>query len=165
MILDISSLYQYGSSYIPAYNTSTSSVAQGSSQTGSDNFSTILGATLSNSDGDTAQLSSSAMAGMPPMMGNDTTASDVNSFMQEVASGTATDTDLKNMETELEQAASSTGSSTSATTSTSTDTAGASDDLMTVFQPSMSQQMLNSAIYAYSNNNVGSSNSTQSMTV
>jgi hypothetical protein len=68
--------------------------------------------------------------------------------MNEVANGTATDTDLKNMETELQQAASSTGSSTTSSTGSS-----------------ISQQMLNSAMYAYSNNNTGYLwNSTQSMT-
>jgi hypothetical protein len=52
------------------------------------------------------------------------------------------------METELQQAASSTGSSTTSSTGSS-----------------ISQQMLNSAMYAYSNNNTGYLwNSTQSMT-
>ncbi len=120
--MDISSLYQYGSLYMPTYSASTSSAAQSSSQddTGSEDFGTIFGSTLSNSDGDTVQLSSSGMAGMPPMMGNDTTASDLQSFMNEVANGTATATDLQNMETELEQASSSTGSSTTSSTGSST---------------------------------------------
>jgi hypothetical protein len=215
--MNISSLYQYGSLYMPAYNALTSSATQGSSQadTGSEDFSKIYGATLSNSDGDTVQLSSSGTAGMSPMMGNDTTASDIKSFLDKVANGTATATDLQNMETEMEQAASSTGSSTTASTGSSTgvsgigtdiksflnkvangtatatdlqnmetemeqaastnvgssqkannaDTNSANDDLATVSQSSMSQQMLNSAIYAYSNNNAGYVwNSTQSMT-
>jgi hypothetical protein len=210
---------------MPTYNALTSSAAQSSSQvdTGSEDFSTIFGTTLSNSDGDTAQLSSSGMAGMPPMMGNDTTASDIKSFLDKVANGTATDTDLKNMETELEQASSSTASSTTASTSSSTgatdigtdiksfldkvangtatdtdlknmqteleqaqeqaasfltgtnvdssqttnnaDSNSANDDLATVFQSSISQQMLNSAISAYSNSNAGYLwNSTQSTT-
>ena len=130
--MDISSLSQYASLYTPTFNFSTSS-NQGSSQTDSDdseNFNTIFGTTLSNSDGDTAQLSSSGIEGMPPppMMGNDTTASDISSFMDEVANGTATDTDLQNLETELEQAqaASSTSSSTGTSTSSSTGTSTSS---------------------------------------
>ncbi len=134
--MDISSLYQYGSLYMPTYSASTSSAAQSSSQddTGSEDFGTIFGSTLSNSDGDTVQLSSSGMAGMPPMMGNDTTASDLQSFMNEVANGTATATDLQNMETELEQV-------------------------------QQQAALFNSAISAYSNNNAGYlSNSMQDMT-
>ena len=208
--MNISSLYQYGSLYMPAYNAYASSATQSSSQadTGSEDFSTIYGATLSNSDGDSVQLSSSGMAGMPPMMGNDTTASDIQSFMNEVANGTATDTDLKNMETELEQAASPTGSSTTSSTGSSTTASTGSStgvsnlradiksfmnevangtatdtdlkNMETELQQaasstgssttsstgsSISQQMLNSAMYAYSNNNTGYLwNSTQSMT-
>ncbi len=202
--MDISSLSQYASLYTPTFNFSTSS-NQGSSQTDSDdseNFNTIFGTTLSNSDGDTAQLSSSGIKGMPPppMMGNDTTASDISSFMDEVANGTATDTDLQNLETELEQAqaasstSSSTGTSTSSSTGTSTSSSTSTSNIRADIKSfmdevangtatdtdlqnmeteleqaqassSISQQMLDSAISAYSNNNTGYLwNSTQSTT-
>ncbi len=101
--MDVSSLYKYASLYMPAYSACTSSAAQSSSQddTGSEDFGTIFGSTLSNSDRDTVQLSSSGMA--PPMMDNDTTSSDIKSFLDKVANGTATATDLQSMEAEMEQ--------------------------------------------------------------
>jgi hypothetical protein len=187
--MNISSLYQYGSLYMP-YNsyTSSASATQGSSQadTDSEDFSAIYGTTLSNSDGDALQ-GYSGMAGMPPMMGNDTTASDIKSFMEKVANGTATATDLQNMETELEQAASSTGSGTTSSTSSSTGTSSIGDDVKSFMEKvangtatatdlqnmetELEQEqgqtaLLNSAVAAYSNNDTGYLwNSTTSTTV
>jgi hypothetical protein len=191
--MDVSSLYKYASLYMPAYSACTSSAAQSSSQddTGSEDFGTIFGSTLSNSDRDTVQLSSSGMA--PPMMDNDTTSSDIKSFLDKVANGTATATDLQNMETELEQATSSTdssttastGSSTTASTSSSTTASSIRSDLKSFLDKvangtatatdlqSMEAEMeqvqeqaaLNSAISAYSNSNADYSwNSTESTT-
>jgi hypothetical protein len=106
--------------------------------------------------------------------------------MNEVANGTATATDLQNMETELEQASSSTGSSTTASTGSSTGassirseiksfmnevangTATATDlqNMETELEQVQEQAaLLNSAISAYSNSNAGYLwNSTQSTT-
>jgi hypothetical protein len=183
--MDVSSLYKYASLYMPAYSACTSSAAQSSSQddTGSEDFGTIFGSTLSNSDRDTVQLSSSGMA--PPMMDNDTTSSDIKSFLDKVANGTATATDLQNMETELEQATSSTDSSTTASTGSSTTASSIRSDLKSFLDKvangtatatdlqSMEAEMeqvqeqaaLNSAISAYSNSNADYSwNSTESTT-
>ena len=109
--MNISSLYQYASVYNQSYNSLATSAVQASQQGDSGSFDSVLGAMFSNSDGDTVQLSAQGIA-----MGGGN--SDIKNFLDKVASGTVTDSDLQSMQSELKQAEQQSGSTQSASSTT-----------------------------------------------
>ncbi|MGD0153991.1 MAG: hypothetical protein ABSC17_09610, partial [Thermacetogeniaceae bacterium] len=94
--MNISSLYQYASVYNQSYNSLSTTAVQASQQGDSGSFDNLLGAIFSSSSGDTVQLSGQEVTMGPPPAGD--AGSDIKNFLDKVASGTVTDSDLQSMQ-------------------------------------------------------------------